>query len=56
VQRRDRGEHPARLDHRPHVTVEQGEQQAADVGAVDVGVSHEDDPLVAGRVEVERAA
>ena len=56
VQRRDGGEHPARVEHRPHVAVEQGEQQAADVRAVDVGVGHQDHPLVAGRVEVEGAA
>ena len=36
--------------------VEQGEQQGADVRAVHVGVRHEDHRLVAGRVEVERAA
>ena len=39
-----------------HVPEEQRRQQAADVGAVGVGVGHEDDPAVAGRVEVERAA
>ena len=29
VQRRHRGEHPARLDHRPHVALEQRQQQAS---------------------------
>ena len=38
VQRRHGGEHPALLDHRPHVAEEQREQQRADVRAVDVGV------------------
>ena len=56
VQRRDRGEHPAVLDQRAHVAVEQGEQQAPDVGAVDVGVGHQDDPAVAGRGRGRRCA
>ena len=54
VQRRDRGEDPAGLDHGTHVAEEQRGQQAADVGAVGVGVGHEDHPAVARRVEVER--
>src|SRR6185437_5508495 len=45
VQRRDGGEHPARVEQRAHVAVEQREQQRADVRAVDVRVRHEDDPL-----------
>ncbi len=55
VQRRNRGEHPARVQHGAHVAVEKGKQQRADVRAVHVGVRHEDDALVAGRVQVERA-
>jgi hypothetical protein len=56
VQRGHGGEYPARLNHRPHVAVEEREQQGPDVRAVHVGVGHEDDPLVPGRVQVERGA
>jgi hypothetical protein len=41
---------------RGEVAVDQGQQQAADVRAVDVGVGHEDDLAVAGLIEVEAAA
>ena len=56
VQRRHGGEDPAGIDQRPHVAEEQGGQQAADMGAVGVGVGHEDDLAVAGRLDVEAAA
>jgi hypothetical protein len=35
------------LDQLGHLAVEEGEQQGADVGAVDVGVGHQDDAVVA---------
>ncbi len=34
---------------------EEGEQEGADVGAVDIGVRHEDDLVVARFVDVETA-
>src|SRR2546425_10208436 len=40
------------LDDLLIVPVEEGEQQGADVGAVDVGVAHEDDGVVAQLREV----
>ena len=43
------------VDQLGHVLEEQRGQQAADVGAVGVGVGHEDDLLVARRLEVEGA-
>ena len=39
-----------------HVPVEEGQQQGPDVGAVDVGVGHDDDPVVAQLREVEALA
>ena len=56
VQRRHGGVEPAGLDHRPHVAGEQRDEQAADVGAVDVRVGRDDDLAVAHRVEVEGPA
>src|SRR5436190_6770056 len=43
----------ALVDHLRHVAVEEGQQQRPDVCAIDVGVGHDDDPVVAklGRVE-----
>ena len=38
MQRRHGRVHPARVQHRPHVPVEEREQQAPDVSAVDVSV------------------
>src|SRR5690242_12037928 len=40
VQGRHGGVDPARLDQGAHVAEEEGQQQGADVGAVDVGVGH----------------
>jgi hypothetical protein len=37
----------AALDQFGHLAVEEGQQQGADVGAVDVGVGHDDDAVVA---------
>ena len=48
VQRRLRDEDPAGLEHGPHVVVDEREQQAPDVAAVDVGVAQDDDAAVAG--------
>ena len=56
VQRRNGGVHPPRVHERAHVAEEQGEQEGADVGAVDVGVRHDDDLAVARLVEVEGLA
>lgn len=55
VQRRHGGEHAAGGDQLGHVLEEQRREQAADVGAVGVGVGHEDDLAVARRVDVEGA-
>ena len=55
MQRRHRGEDAAGIEQRPHVPVEQRQQQAADVRAVDIGIGHHDDLAVAGGVEVEGA-
>src|SRR5690625_3169432 len=41
------------VDERPHVAVEEGEQQRADVRTVVVGVSHDDDAVVAHILDVE---
>ena len=46
---------PASISSR-HLAVEEGEHQGADVGAVDVGVGHQDDLVVAGVLEVELLA
>ena len=53
-QRRLRDEDVAALDQVLHVAEEEGQQQGADVGAVHVGVGHEDDFAVAnlGGIEV----
>src|SRR5690606_21469737 len=45
----------ALLDQAAHLPVEEREQQRADVRAVDVGVGHDDDLVVAGLVDVEAA-
>src|SRR5262245_21080832 len=41
------------LDELFHLPIEKGEQQSSDVGAVDVGVGHNDDFVVAKLVDVE---
>ena len=46
----------AALDQRPHLAEEEGQQQRADMRAVDVGVGHDDDLVVAQLVEVEVVA
>ena len=44
------------LDHGSHVAEEQGQQQGADVRAVDVGIGHEDDLAVSSLRQVEGTA
>ena len=46
----------ALLDQLRHLPVEEGQQQRADVGAVDVGVRHDDDLVVAQLRQVEVVA
>src|SRR5215470_1775071 len=46
-------EEPPRLDDRHHVTEEEREEQGADVGAVHVGVRHEDHLVIAQLGDVE---
>ena len=46
----------AGLDERRHVAEEEGEDERADVRAVDVGVGHDDDLVVARLLEVELVA
>ena len=52
VQRRLRDVDVAALDQVEHLPVEKGQQQRADVRAVDVGVGHDDDAVVAQLVDV----
>ena len=49
-------EQMAAADELGHFLEEEGHQQGRDVGAVDVGVGHDDDPLVAQRILVELVA
>jgi hypothetical protein len=44
---------PTLTDHLGHGAIEEGDQQGRDVGAVDVGVRHDDDPLVTQLLDVE---
>ncbi len=53
VQRRLRDVDVAALDQLGHLAVEEGEQQGADVRAVNVGVGHDDDAVVAQLGDVE---
>ena len=53
VQRRLRDVDVTALDQHRHLAVEEGQQQRADVRAVDVGVGHDDDAVVAQLVDVE---
>jgi len=52
VERRLRDVEVAALHDLGEVPVEEREQQRADVAAVDVGVRHDDDPVVADLVDV----
>ena len=47
IERRRRQIEPAVGDQGRHFPVEIGHQQGGDMGAVDIGVGHDDDPLVA---------
>ena len=53
VERRLGDEEVAALDQLRHLAEEEGEEQRADMGAVDVGVRHDDDLVVAQLVGVE---
>ena len=53
VQGRHGGVDIAVLDEGPHEAEEEGEQQGADVGAVHVGIGHDDDLVIAQLVQVE---
>ena len=53
VQRRLCNVDVATLDQLGHLAVEKGKQQGADVCAVDVGIGHDDDAVVAQFVDVE---
>ena len=53
VERRLRDVEVAAVDQLRHLPVEERQQQRADVGAVDVGVRHDDDLVVAQLVDVE---
>ena len=53
VERRLRDEEMAALDQLAHLPVEEGEEQRADMRAVDVGVGHDDDLVVAQLADVE---
>ncbi len=54
VKRRNGGEHPSFFDQWSHVTEEEGEQQRTNVGAVNIGVAHQDHLAVARGADVER--
>ena len=56
VERRLGDEEVPVLDQLRHLPVEEGQQQGADVGAVDVGVGHDHDLVIAQLLEVELLA
>ena len=56
VERRLRDVEMAALDDLRHLPVEEGQQQGADMGAVHVGVRHDDDLVVAQLLDVELLA
>ena len=41
------------LDQRPHVPVEKGQQEDADMGTVNIRIGHHDDLVVPGLVDIE---
>ena len=53
MQRRDSRKNTAGLDHGPHIAEEECEQQSTDMSAVHIGIGHEDDLAVAGRLDVK---
>src|SRR5690606_3684357 len=53
VQRRLRNVDVAALDQLRHLTIEQRQQQRADVRTVHVRVSHDDDAVIAQLVDIE---
>src|SRR5260221_898354 len=56
VKRRLRDEEMAAFDQLRHLAIEEGEQQRADMCAVDIGVGHDDDFVVAQFVGIELLA
>ena len=56
VQRRLRDEEVPGLDDLGHLPVEEGEQQGADMRAVDIGVGHDHDLVIAQLLEIEFVA
>ena len=56
VERRLGDVHVAGVDQLGHLAVEEREHQGADVGAVDIGVGHDDDLVVARLLDVELLA
>ena len=46
----------AALDHLRHLPIEEGEEERADMCAIDVGVRHDDDLVVAQLVDIEIVA
>ena len=46
----------ARVDHRAHLGEEEGHQQRGDMGAVDIGIGHDDDLVIAQIVDAEFGA
>ena len=56
IERRLRDVDVAAFDQVRHLTIKEGQEQSSDVGAVDVGVGHDDDAVVAQFVGVEVVA
>ena len=53
MKRWDRCEDSPRFDQGMHVAMEKGEQEAADVGTIDIGIRHQDDPAIPSIIELE---
>ena len=53
MQWRNGGIHVTVLDEWTHVTVEQREQQNADMCAIDIGIGHHDDFVVSCLLDIE---
>ena len=56
IQRRDGGVDIAAVDERAHEAEEERQQQRADVAAVDIGIGHDDDLVVAELIDVKLIA
>ena len=46
----------ATLDGRPHVTEEKGQEQGADMRSVYIGISHDDDAMIADLLNIKIVA